>query len=138
MLAIVALSAALVHFSIELVHQTHIPASVIGIFVLPIATSLPNTWAALALARRGLGDALISATLNSNSINLLFGIAIPSLFVKLHPGNLESRFDAPYLLGMTTVVCAVALWGRRVSRRDGGLVIALYLLFVVIRLALGR
>jgi len=138
MAAVIGMSALLAHSAIELVHQLHIPEAIIGVFILPISTSLPNTWAALSLARRGLGDALASATFNSNSINLAFGIAVPSLLLHLHPTFIERVLDGPYLLGMTVVTIVLLLSNNRFTRREGMVVVGLYLAFVVVRVVTMR
>jgi cation:H+ antiporter len=132
--AVVGMSVLLVDSAVLLIHQVHIPDYVIGVIVLPVATSLPNTWGALSLARRQLGDAVITTTFTSNSINLSLGIAVPSLFIRLQPTVVEQTFDGPYLLGMTAVTFALLLTTSRLDRREGMLVIALYLTFLVIRL----
>jgi cation:H+ antiporter len=130
---VVLASALLVHESVQAIHRLHIAQSVVGLFVLPIATSLPNTWAALSLARRGMADALVATTFSSNSINLALGIAAPSLLLQLHPGNAERALDGPYLLGMTTTTLLLLLSGSRLARREAVVIIALYLAFVIVR-----
>lgn len=134
--AIVAGSAALVHASLVLAPRFGVPSSVTGTIVLAVATSLPNTWAAISLARRHLGLAAIAATFSSNSINLVAGLAVPSLLITLHTSAASVDFDSGWLLGMTA--CALALLGFRhaLTRIDGAILIALYAGFVILRIAL--
>lgn len=135
---IVALSTLLVQAAIGLIHQLHVSEGLVAILVLPVSTSLPNTWAALSLARRGMGDAVVATTFLSNDINVVFGIAAPSLVLPLHPGRVVQYVDGPYLLAMTVVTLALLYAGNRFSRRDGAVVIAMYVAYLVARLSIVR
>jgi cation:H+ antiporter len=134
-LGIVAGSELLVRSSLYLAPRLHIPATVVGTVVLAIATSLPNTWAAVSLARRGQASAAVVATFSSNSINLVVGFAVPALFIAPHLPSV-ARFDVFWLGGMT--VAAVALLAARhaLTRREGMLLAGLYAAFLLVRLAL--
>ncbi|HZT95321.1 MAG TPA: hypothetical protein VFB34_00630 [Chloroflexota bacterium] len=133
-LALVALTAVMVHGVIGVIHQLRLPLPLISILVLPVATSLPNTWAALQLARRHMGDAAISTAFNSNLINLAFGVALPSLFISFHPSRPALYFDGPYLLGMTAATALLCLWRSRLSRTEGVLIALMYGVFLAVRL----
>jgi cation:H+ antiporter len=133
--AIIGASDLLVNTSIHLGPRLGIPASVTGIFILPIATSLPNTWAAVSLARKGLASAAISATFNSNSINAAVGAGIPALFFAVHASAAARTIDTLWLLGMTLVAIVLLFTRVRLARWEGSLLLALYAAFVVVRLA---
>lgn len=130
---VVAMSWLLVQNAILVIHRLHIAEAVLALFVLPIATSLPNTWAAISLARRGMGDALVVTAFSSNSINLVFGLAAPSLVLQLHATRTERLLDGPYLLAMTVVVLLLMHSTNRLSRREGAMVVVLYFLFIATR-----
>lgn len=133
---VVLCSFLLVQTSIAIIHAGHFPEDVLGVLVLPVATSLPNTWAALSLARQGLGDALVAAAFSSNSINLVCGVAIPSLFIQLSPSALEKFFDGPYLMCMTLVAAVLLLTGSRIRRGEGAFIVAMYVAFLAARFLL--
>ncbi|MGH2447882.1 MAG: sodium:calcium antiporter [Chloroflexota bacterium] len=134
--AVVASSALVVNSAIALVHLTGIPPAVIGILILPIATSLPNAWGALSLARKGLGDAVFATAINSNSLNLVFGMAVPSLLVSLRPGTSERLIDGPFLL-LSTIVASGLIFARRgTSRLEGAAIILVYMVFLAVRFGL--
>lgn len=131
---IIVASDLLVQESIRLGPQLHIPTAAMATFILPIATSLPNTWAAVSLARKRLGRAAIAATFNSNSINAAIGAGIPSLFFAVHATTATRTIDVGWLLGMTTVAILLLLTRTRLARWEGGLLLGLYGLFVALRL----
>ena len=129
-------SVGMVHAALELGHAAGIPDVLIGTLVLAVVTSIPNAYTGvrLGLARRG--SALVSETLNSNTINLVGGLAVPALFVSVVAGGL-ARADAVWLLGAT--VLAVALLAPRsgVHRAGGALLVASWVGFAVVQAAFG-
>ena len=69
----------LVDSATTLAERASLPHATTGFLILAIATSLPNVYTGLRFGLAGRGSALVSETLNSNSINLLGGLIIPSL-----------------------------------------------------------
>ncbi len=131
---ILGASDVLVSESLALGDALSIPPAIVGTFALAIATSLPNTWAALALARRGMPAAAIATTFTSNSINAAVGAGLPSIFFRLHALPVTRELDVPWLLLMTAIALALLATRNVLTRIEGLLLIALYALFVAIRL----
>jgi cation:H+ antiporter len=132
--AVVGGSYAMVHAALVAGPWLHISRGVLGTVVLAALTSLPNLWVALHFARTNRGTALYSAAMNSNTINLLGGLVIPALFV----GTGIARGSLGYfgwLLDLTLLAVLAPLPRRRLSRTTGVAIIALYLIFVALRLA---
>lgn len=132
--------AVIVGGSIEMVQSAlflgkawHVPSAVVGALVLAALTGLPNVYAALRLARQGRGGAVVSETLNSNTLNLLAGIAVPAVVFGLGRGSRASVTETAWLLGLT-LVSLLLLWRGALSRWGGAIIIALYLVFVAVRL----
>jgi Ca2+/Na+ antiporter len=119
--------------AIDLADAWSIPHALMGVSVLAILTSLPNASTALRFGTQHRGSALMSETLNSNSINLIAGIAIPAIVVSLGAVSALTVFDLAWLLLMTAA--AVGLFARRggAGRRSGVLLIALYAVFVCVQ-----
>lgn len=132
--AIIAASDLIVRTSILLTPLLHIPVPVLANFILPIATSLPNTWAAVSLARKRMAAAAVAATFNSNSINIALGVGIPGLLVATRVSHAARTLDAGWLLLMTVAALALLAAGRKLSTRDGVILVALYLVYAVLRL----
>lgn len=132
--------AVIVGGSIEMVQSAlflgrawHVPSAVVGALVLAALTGLPNVYAALRLARQGRGGAVVSETLNSNTLNLLIGIAVPAVVFGLGGGSRASVTETAWLLGLT-FAALLLLWKGTLSRRGGAIIIVLYLIFVAVRL----
>ena len=54
------------------------PETLVGVLVLAVLTGLPNAWTGVRFGLQHRGSALMSETLNSNSINVVAGIALPA------------------------------------------------------------
>jgi cation:H+ antiporter len=132
---IVAGSTGMVDSALNLAHRWSVPDVIVGILVLAILTSIPNAFTAARLAFQRRGAAVVSETLNSNTTNLVFGIAVPALFVSLGSTAALTVFDLGWLLLMTLV--AIALFARRggVTRSGGVAILLLYAVFVTVQIA---
>jgi cation:H+ antiporter len=135
-LAIIVLgSTGMVESALNLAHRWGVPDVIVGILVLAILTSIPNAFTAARLAFQGRGAAVVSETLNSNTTNLVFGIALPALFISIGSTAALTRFDLGWLLLMT--LAAIALFARRggVTRSGGVAILLLYAVFVTVQIA---
>ena len=77
----------------------------------------------------GRGPAVVSESLNSNTINIATGVCLPALIFGLGGVSKQGHFTMWWLLGMTLTAMLVA--GRQHGlRRSGGVaLIVLYLIF---------
>lgn len=133
---IVAGSVGAVRAATDLAHAWSIPEAVAGVTVLAILTSLPNAWTGIRFGLQRRGSALMSEMLNSNSINIVGGVAVPAALGSLGVLAGLDTFAVAWLLGMTVV--AVVLFGRRGGggRTAGLLLIVLYAVFLAVELAI--
>jgi len=116
-----------VHFSI--------PEIVVGGVVLAAVTSLPNAVAAIYLARRGRGTAMLSTALNSNALNIAIGLLLPASFVGLGTKSSREVFIVVWYLGLTALVLVLAYCDRGLRRHTGIVVLVAYVLFTVALIA---
>jgi Ca2+/Na+ antiporter len=75
----------------------------------------------------------VSETLNSNTINLLAGLALPALVYGSVAGH--ASLDLAWLLGMTVLALLLLAHPRGLKRAGGTALIGLYVLFVVVRVS---
>jgi cation:H+ antiporter len=132
---IVAGSVGAVRAVTDLAHTWSVPEDLVGVLVLGVLAALPNAWTGVRFGLQQRGSALISETLNSNSINVTAGIAVPAVLGTLGAFSGLAVFDLAWLLGMTAA--AVILFGRRggAGRSAGAFLIVLYAAFVAVQLA---
>ena len=109
---------------------------VIGGLVLAAVTSLPNAVAAVHLARNGRGEAALSTGLNSNTLNVAFGLLLPAVFIGLTQLSGQGFVVAGWYAGLTAVTLVLAYVGRGLRPWSGWLIIAGYAAFVVTLVAI--
>ena len=74
---------------------------VVGGLVLAAVTSMPNAVAAVYLARKGRGSAVLSTALNSNAINVAAGLLIPAAVFGLARPSGTGLVIAAWYVGLT-------------------------------------
>jgi len=127
-------SIGMVHASLRLADRVGMPHVLVGVLLLAVLTSMPNAYTGVRLGRAGRGAALVSETMNSNTINLVGGVALPALFVGFgHRFSGLLAVDAVWLLA-TTVAAVALLWRSGGMRAAGGaLLLASWVGFAVVQ-----
>jgi cation:H+ antiporter len=131
---IVAGSVGVVRAATDLAHSWSVSQALVGVTVLAILTSLPNAWTGVRFGLQQRGSALISETLNSNSINIVAGLAIPAALGAFGAFSGLAIFDLAWLFGMTAA--ALVLFGKRdgAGRGAGAFLILLYAAFLAVQI----
>ena len=134
LLLIVFGSAGMVQAALSLGDRWGIRPALVGALVLGPLTSLPNALTGVRLGLANRGAALVTEVLNSNTINLVAGVAVPALFITFTARSTTDRIDLALLVGAT--IATLALLARRagVHRVGGAILILLYVLFVAVQL----
>jgi cation:H+ antiporter len=127
---IVGGSAGMVQSALSLAGDWHIPNVVLGFLILGPLTSIPNALTAIRLGLAGRGAALVGETFNSNTINLAFGVIVPSLFVMFAAVSTLGKLQLAWLI-VATLVTLTALARRGGMRRaEAAVLVILYFAFV--------
>jgi cation:H+ antiporter len=105
---------------------------VLGGVVLAVATSLPNAVGAVYLAVRGRGSATLAEAMNSNTLNVIVGLFIPAVILGASKSSGPDLMVALWYGGLTLVTLGLALRGGGLDRRAGGLIVGLYVAFVIL------
>jgi cation:H+ antiporter len=127
-------STGMVEAALNLGQRWSIPDVIVGTIVLAVLTSIPNAYTAARLAFQRRGSAVVSETLNSNTVNLVFGVSVPALFVGLGSTGALARFDVGWLVLVTAVVIALLARRAGVGRSAGLAILALYAVFVAVQI----
>jgi cation:H+ antiporter len=125
-------SIGMVRAATDLGHHWNVSDVIIGTLVLAALTSLPNLLTAVRLAVHGRGSATVSEAFNSNSLNVLAGVAIPALFFTLGAAGGLVTFSVWWLVGMTVVAVVLSYRGEGVRRSEGAVIVALYIAFAAV------
>jgi Ca2+/Na+ antiporter len=127
---VVAASVVMEQSATRLGARFAIPPIIIGGVVLAAVTSLPNSVAAVYLAARGRGAAMLSTTLNSNALNVTAGLLLPATITGLGAPSGQADLIAVWYLVLTLIALAFAYRYSGMARTTGALIIGAYLVFV--------
>jgi cation:H+ antiporter len=123
-IALVAIgSLGMVNAALVLADRWGVSDAVVGMVILAWLTSLPNALTAFRLGLAGRGDALVSETLHSNSINMVGGLVIPALFVTITG---VSAGGLALLFGLTALTLAPLARHGSLGRRGGAAIVIAY------------
>jgi cation:H+ antiporter len=131
LLLIVLSSFSAVDTAVTLGSSWGINEAVLGMIILAGLTSVPNVIAAIYLARDGRGAAVVSESLNSNTLNILVGICLPALLIGFEQPTTVIIYAAVWLLCMKFISLLVASHHNGLHRVGGAVIMLLYLLFAL-------
>jgi len=130
LVVVVAASVAMEQAATRLGTHFSIPPIIIGGVVLAAVTSLPNSVAAVYLAARGRGAAMLSTTLNSNALNVTAGLLVPATITGIGAPSGQADLIALWYLALTLIALAFAYRDSGMTRATGALIIGAYLVFL--------
>jgi cation:H+ antiporter len=133
---VVGASIAMEQAAAKLGTRHAVPGIVIGGLVLAAVTSLPNAVAGVYLAARGRAAAALSTSLNSNAINVLAGLLIPTTLLGIAAPSRETTFISASYVAMTVLVLVTSYVNRGLQRSAGVAIVATYLAFTGVLLGL--
>lgn len=119
----------LVSGAISIAASYGVPDAVIGLTVVAVGTSLPELITSVLAARRGQADVALGNVIGSNIFNILGILGITAL---IRPITVPAQFvalDIWVMLTATTVLLVFARTGWRIGRREGGVMLALYIAY---------
>ena len=130
--AIVAGSSLMVAMALPLGDRWHVSRAVLGTVVLAALTSLPNAYAAVRLALRQNGPAVVSEAFNSNTLNLVAGISVPALFLGGIGAVPGAGRELGWLLAMTLAAIGLGFAREELGRPSGLVLILIYAAFLAV------
>ena len=110
-----------------------IPESVVGITIVAAGTSMPELVTSVVAAYRGKADIAVGNVVGSNIINQLLILGLCAFFSGegLVAEPLMINRDLPIMVA-TTLACLPIFWtGGVIKRREGFLLVAFYVLYLV-------
>ena len=132
LVAVVVASVGMVDSAIVLGNHWHISDAVIGMLVLAALTGIPNALSAVRLALHGRGTAVVSETLNSNSVNLIVGTLLPVLIFGASKLDSLAETAIVWSIAMTVLALVLASFRSGLTRRSGSVLVIVYAMFVAL------
>ncbi|MEH0156896.1 calcium/sodium antiporter [Limibacter armeniacum] len=102
---------------------------VIGIVVLALGTSLPELVTSVMAAIKRNTDLAVGNLLGSNIFNVLSILGFTSMVTNINISQAITFTDMPVMLGITFLVMVLMLKGKLLSRLDGFILLAAYLVY---------
>ncbi|MCH6554239.1 MAG: calcium/sodium antiporter [Acidobacteria bacterium] len=130
MLVLFAGGDLVVRGAVPLARLMGISDIVIGASLVAVGTSLPELATALAAARRRQADIIIGNLVGSNLFNILGALGLSALIRPVQVAPSLLRFEFLALLLFTGAMAVVLYTGQRVSRAEGGVLLASYVVFM--------
>lgn len=104
--------------------------TLVGLTIVSIGTSLPELVTSVVAARKNEVDMAVGNAVGSNVFNILMVLGIASA---INPVALitENVIDILVLVGFSLVIWAFAATRKKISRREGFAMVAMYLIYAV-------
>lgn len=122
----------LVGAAIALATAAGISETVIGLTIVAVGTSLPELATSVIAAVRRQSELAVGNILGSNIYNVLGILGVTALIRPLPVPAQILRLDLWVMLAATALLIAFAVTGWRITRREGGAFLALYLGYLVV------
>ncbi len=106
--------------------------AVIGLTLVAVGTSLPELTTSVVAALRRHADVAVGNILGSNIFNLLGILGVTALVQPLRVSGRIAAFDQWVMLGVALVLFLFLYTGRRLSRTEGGILLAGYCAYVFV------
>ncbi|TDL79580.1 calcium/sodium antiporter [Palleronia sediminis] len=116
----------LVTSAIEIATAWGVSEAVIGVTIVAVGTSLPELVTAVVAARRGQGDIAFGNVVGSNIYNVFGILGVTALAAPIPVPAEIVRLDIWVMLAGTAALVAVAATGWRITRGEGGALLAGY------------
>ena len=103
--------------------------TLIGLTIVALGTSLPELVTSIVAARKGEVDMAIGNVIGSCIFNILLVLGIAGTISPMEV-LMENMIDAIILIGMSIIVWVFAWSGKRISRAEGAVLVAVYAVYM--------
>ena len=104
--------------------------NLVGLTIVAIGTSLPELVTSLVAAKKGEVDLAMGNAIGSNIFNILFVLGIAASISPVG-FDMENIIDTSILIVVSLIVWAFAKTGKKIGRKEGLLMIAIYAAYMV-------
>ena len=118
-----------------------IPQLVIGLTIVAMGTSAPETAVSITAAVKGNADIAIGNVVGSNILNILIILGISSAITNIAVAKTTIRYEIPIMLGITFLLLGLGFTGGTVNLWEGVILLicfALYLFYMFVMVKKGE
>jgi cation:H+ antiporter len=113
-----------------------VPPIIIGLTVVAIGTSLPELITAITSSRNAVSDLAVGNVLGANIANLTLIVGAAAVLHDVTMDRLTQVFNLPAMLFVMGLLLWMLLTDRRVTRREGAILLVTYGLYLTALVAL--
>ncbi|MEM9754354.1 MAG: sodium:calcium antiporter, partial [Pseudomonadota bacterium] len=124
----------LVSGAVSIAQAVGLSEAVIGLTIVAIGTSMPELVTSIIAVRKGQGSVALGNVLGSNIFNILGILGITALVQPMVIPAEIARIDIWVLCVTTVLLVAFARSGWTISRREGGLFVLGYAVYLAVLL----
>jgi len=134
------ISYFMVWWALTICQAAGVPDVVMGYTVLAAGTSVPDMLTSVIVAQNGQGDMAVSSSIGSNIFDITLGLPLPWFIWSLSNNNQAYLVEGDSLefslmlliLMLVSVVATIALSGWKMTKTLGGIMFALYAVFLML------
>lgn len=134
---LVAGGSLLVQSSVELARLAGLSERVIGLTIVAAGTSAPEVAASLVAAYRKQADVAVANVIGSSIFNLLGILGSTAVIHPIAFNPAMAGSDLWWMLGTAALLLPLMHSGMTISRREGGVLIAVYATYLIVLLVRG-
>jgi cation:H+ antiporter len=117
----------------------HVPEIVIGLTILAAGTSAPELFVSLVSALKGTSDLAVGNVIGSNIFNAMLIVGCSAVVAPMAISKSTVTKDMPFAIGASLLLFLLCfddmdsphLWGNEISRSDGFILLAAFLVFMI-------
>lgn len=128
---VVAGSRLLVEGAVGVAGRLGIPSIVIGLTVVAVGTSLPELVTAVTSSRKSVSDLAVGNVLGANIANLTLIVGAAAIIQTVGLDRFTQLFNFPALLVIMAILVVMLWTGRRVTRREGVVLLVVYGVYIL-------
>jgi len=125
------LSWAMIEFGLEIANFAGFSVAVVSVVFFAFGTSIPDTFIAIAAAKKGNGSGAIASVFGSNTFDILIGLGVPIALVGGVPMDVDGIFDSLVMLFLSIFIAIIFIakdW--KISRHEGYAMISIFFIFL--------
>lgn len=126
----------LVDGAVHLAVRLGVPSIIVGLTVVAVGTSVPELVTAITSSRKSVSDLAVGNVLGANIANLTLIVGVAAVMQDMTMDRKTQLLNFPAMLLMMGLLLWVLVTGRRVTRREGLVLVGGYALYIAILLGL--
>ncbi len=120
-----------VNSAVSIAEFWNVPEDIIGLTIIAIGTSLPELATGISAARAGNTSVAVGNVIGSNLFNIAAIMGLTAAFIPIQVSQHVMLYDVWVMAATTIFLIALPLFGLRIGRRLGSVMLVLYAAYLV-------